>query len=123
MPHRGCTTAVRVGRRSLGPNPAVNRRFAVGVWRGGRSRVDSVDHFFVMVGQVLDDARIGGVVVRLTLHDGAVVEGVPSEPVADASRGDEIDDTGYGHRIEVAGASVDLATVRQATIVHPQPGR
>jgi hypothetical protein len=85
--------------------------------------VDTVDHFFVMVGQVLDDARIGGVVVRLTLTDGTVIEGVPSEPVADASQGDEIDDTGYGRWIEVAGARIDLVTVRQATIVHPQPGR
>ena len=84
---------------------------------------DTIDHFFVMVGQVLDDARIGRVLVRLTLTGGAVVEGVPSEPVAGASDGDEIDDSGYGRWVTLAGTEVDLTAVRQATILHPDSGR
>lgn len=80
--------------------------------------LDTTDHFFVMVGQVLDSALIGGVLVRLTLSDGSVVEGVPGAP-SDAPQGEELDDSGYARWIRLAGTSVDLADVRQATFVHP----
>jgi hypothetical protein len=80
--------------------------------------LDRIDHYFVMVGQVLDSALIGGVLVRLTLSDGGVVEGVPAGPASDV-RGEELDDSGYVRWIDLAGTRVDLADVRQATIVHP----
>jgi hypothetical protein len=92
-----------------------------GCARVGRSlwHLDTIDHFFVMVGQVLDSALIGGVVVRLTLSDGGVVEGVPGAPASDVPAGEELDDSGYMRWISLSGTSVDLADVRQATIVHP----
>ena len=81
--------------------------------------MDRIDHFVVMVGQILDNALIGGVRVRLTLSDGGVVEGVPILPASVVSAADEVDDTGYGRWISLAGTTVDLADVRQATIVYP----
>jgi hypothetical protein len=84
--------------------------------------VDTIDHFHVMVGQVLDNALIGGVLVRLTLSDGGVVEGVPGQPASDIAGRDELDDSGYARRLSLAGTNVDLADVRQATIVYPETG-
>lgn len=83
--------------------------------------MEQIEHFFVMVGQLLDDAMIGAVLVRLTLSDGRVVEGVPVEPASAASRSDELDDTGYVRWIDIGGVRVELAAVRQAAIVHPCP--
>jgi hypothetical protein len=90
-------------------------------WARGHTgwTLDTVDHFFVMVGQILDNALIGGVVVRLTLSDGGVVEGVPGAPASDLWAVDEIDDTGYRRWIRLEGRTVDLSDVRQATIVYP----
>jgi hypothetical protein len=84
--------------------------------------VDTVDHYYVMVGQLIDNALIGGVVIRLTMSDGTVVEGVPAEPGANPTDvAEELDDTGYARRFSIAGADVDLAEVRQAAIVRPSP--
>jgi len=77
-----------------------------------------MEHFFVMVGQLLDSAMIGGLVVRLTLTDGRVVEGVPVSPASDGPQLDELNGTGYARSIDLAGTDVDLAAVRQATIVY-----
>jgi hypothetical protein len=81
--------------------------------------LDTIDHFFVMVGLMLDNAMIGGVLVRLTLSDGGVVEGVPGVPASDVSASDELNESGYARWITLAGRTVDLGDVRQATIVHP----
>jgi hypothetical protein len=81
--------------------------------------LDTIDHFFVMVGQLLDNAMIGGVVVRLRLSDGGLVEGVPRSPTSDASLGEELDDSGYARWIGLDGRTVDLTEVREATIVRP----
>jgi hypothetical protein len=83
------------------------------------SRMERGDHFFVMVGQLLDDAMIGGLEVRLTLTDGSVVEGVPVTPASDPASTDELDGTGYPHSIDLAGTRVELDAVRQAMISYP----
>lgn len=83
--------------------------------------LDTIDHFFVMVGQLLDNAKIGGVLVRLTLSDGRVVEGVPDGAMLDVLLGAELYDSGYARWIGLAGSTVDLSDVRDATIVRPLP--
>jgi hypothetical protein len=83
--------------------------------------LDTVDHYFVMVGQLLDNAMIGGVRVRLTLSDGVVVEGVPGAPASDPSAADELDDSGYTRWIGLDGTRIDLTDVREAAIVRPPP--
>jgi hypothetical protein len=75
-----------------------------------------------MVGQILDSAMIGSVLVRLTLGDGVVVEGIPSAPASDISGAEELDDSGYARCVSIAGIVIDLTDVRQVTIVHPAPG-
>ena len=83
-----------------------------------RPALDIADHYFVMVGQLLDNALIGGVLVRLTLRDGVVVQGVPHMPAAAASV-QELDDTGYPRWVTLGGRTVDMTEVREATIVFP----
>jgi hypothetical protein len=56
--------------------------------------------------------------VRLTLSDGDTIQGIPGAPAAAVSAS-ELDDTGYPRWVTLAGRSVDLADVRQATIVFP----
>jgi hypothetical protein len=80
---------------------------------------ERIEHFFVMLGELLDAARIGGVPVRLTLSDGRVIEGIPSARMDDASGAEELDDTGYARRIRLAGERVDLTEVCEAAIVRP----
>ena len=81
--------------------------------------VDDADHFFVMVGQLIDNARIGGIPLIFSLRGGDVVEGVPSEAAYTASPEQELDDTGYARRVELAGIAVELADIRRATVVYP----
>jgi hypothetical protein len=86
-----------------------------------RRTVDIVDHFFVMVGQLVDNAVIGDVPLIVRLTGGKEVEGIPTEPASDASPDQQLDDTGYARRIELAGTTFALSDVRRATIVHPAP--
>jgi len=81
--------------------------------------VENSDHFFVMAGQLIDNARIGRIPLIFSLSDGEVVEGVPSEAASPARRTTNVDDTAYARRVELAGIAVDLADVRRATVVHP----
>jgi hypothetical protein len=54
------------------------------------------------------------------LSNGSVVEGIPLEPASDPARDDDqLDDTGVVRSIELSGAPVNLADVREAAIVHP----
>ena len=81
--------------------------------------LDATDHFFVMVGQVLDSALTGGVRVQLTLRGGDVVDGVPIQPASDVPPGEELDDSGYVRWLRLGETRVDLAEVRQASFFHP----
>ena len=81
--------------------------------------MDSADHFFVMVGQLIDNARIGGIPLVFSLCGGEVVEGVPSEAAFTLEPDEELDDTGYARRVALAGIAVQLADIRRATVVHP----
>jgi hypothetical protein len=82
--------------------------------------VDNADHYCVVIGQMLDNAFIGSLRVRLTMRDGATVEGIPTRPVNVApGAADELDDTGYARHVSLAGVHVDLAEVCQATVMHP----
>jgi hypothetical protein len=77
------------------------------------------EHFFIMVGRLLDDARLGRLEVRLVMRDGTALDGVPDEWASRAD-GEELDDTGYVREVAIGGVRVDLAEVRQATVVHPE---
>jgi hypothetical protein len=85
--------------------------------------VDLAEHYFVMVGQLIDGARIGGLAVILDMGDGDAIEGVPSRTSPTVSPAEELNDTGYARRVDLAGGSIDLADVRRATIVHPAISR
>jgi|tagenome__1003787_1003787.scaffolds.fasta_scaffold19756371_2 hypothetical protein len=79
---------------------------------------DLVEHYLVTVGQLLDQAAIGGLRVRLELADGQTAEGAP--PLSQGAGDDQLSDTGYPPSIELDGSLVPLAQVRRATIRHPE---
>jgi hypothetical protein len=81
--------------------------------------VDNTEHYCVVIGQMLDNAFIGGLRVRLTMRNGAIVEGIPTRPVTAAPGAEELDDTGYVRHFSIAGIGVELAEVRQAAVLHP----
>jgi hypothetical protein len=78
---------------------------------------DLSSHFYATVGQVLDQAALGRLHVRLELSDGSVVVGVPSASEVHAD--DQLEDTGYPRHIRVDDHVVTLQCVRQAAIFHP----
>lgn len=81
---------------------------------------DREAHFFVTVGRLCADARIGGLSVRLTLGDGRQVVGVP-EPPRETEMGDELDTTGYVDELTVDGTTVRLSDIVDASLRHPGP--
>jgi hypothetical protein len=89
--------------------------------RDSAGAAERLGHFYVMLGQLLDGAWIGGVLVRLTLRDGSVVAGIPLAPASDPARGDELDDSGVARHIQLGSTIVDLADVRELAIVRPAP--
>src|SRR4051794_27279255 len=52
----------------------------------------TAEHFFVMVGQLIDDALIGRIPLVVALAGGDVIEGVPTQPASPASGDDELND-------------------------------
>jgi hypothetical protein len=80
---------------------------------------DRVAHFFVSVGSLCADARLGGLVVRLTLASGEEVVGVPAPP-GETEGADELDGTGYADALAVDGVAVALSDVVEASVAHPQ---
>jgi hypothetical protein len=83
--------------------------------------VDNTDHYRVVIGQMLDSAFIGGLRIRLTMRNGAIVEGIPTRPATVApGAAEELDDTGYARHVSLAGVPVDLADVCQAAVMHPE---
>jgi hypothetical protein len=81
---------------------------------------DLHSHFYFTVGQLLDQAAVGRLRVRVELSDGEAAAGVPSR--AEECPDTELDDTGYPHLVRVGDHVVALEQVRRATIVHPDGG-
>ena len=61
-------------------------------------------HFYVTIGQPLDQAAVGRLRVRLELADAGVVEGVPFG--SGGIEGPELDDSGYPRAMLVEGRVV-----------------
>jgi len=80
--------------------------------------------FFLSVGRLCGDARIGGLVVRLALTGGEEIVGVP-EPPPETEGPEELDGIGYADSVTIAGVAVALSDVVEASIAYPdrRPGR
>jgi hypothetical protein len=76
--------------------------------------------YFLAVGRVCGDARLGQLTVRLTLADGRVVVGVP-DPLRDAEGAAELDTIGYADAVTVGGTEVALSAVVEASLTRPDP--
>jgi hypothetical protein len=110
-----------LGESGVGGQPA----FPARVWRwrtaGNDAGMDDrVAHFFVSVGRLCGDARVGGLVVRLTLVSGEEIVGVPAPP-RETDGADELDGTGYADAVTVDGVAVPLSDVIEASVAHPEP--
>jgi hypothetical protein len=77
-------------------------------------------HYFLAVGRVCGDARLGQLTVRLTLADGRVVVGVP-DPLRDAEGAAELDTIGYADAVTVGGTELALSAVVEASLTRPDP--
>jgi hypothetical protein len=77
--------------------------------------------FFLSVGRLCADARIGGLSVRLRLAEGEDVVGVPYPP-PQTDGPDEVDGIGYADSVTVDGVAVTLSDVVEATVCHPGRG-
>jgi hypothetical protein len=90
----------------------------------GISRVvdDSVAQFFVSVGKLCADARIGRLTVCLRVQDGHEWVGVP-EPPPETEADDELDSTGYRDVVSIDGVDVRLSDVLEASIRRPEHSR
>jgi hypothetical protein len=81
---------------------------------------DRVGHFFISVGKLCGDARVGRLVVRLTLVGGEQIVGVPAPP-RETEGADELDGTGYADALTVDGVAVPLSDVVEASVARPEP--
>jgi hypothetical protein len=79
---------------------------------------DSVAQFFVSVGKLCADARLGRLTVCLRVHDGDEWIGVP-EPPPETEADDGLDQTGYRDVVWVDGVAVRLSDITEATIRRP----
>jgi hypothetical protein len=77
--------------------------------------------FFLSVGRLCADARIGGMTVRLRLAGGDEIVGIP-QPPPETEGPDEMDGTGYADSVSVDGIAVSLSEVVEATVSHPLSG-
>jgi hypothetical protein len=82
---------------------------------------DRVAHFFVSVGRLCADARVGGLIVRLTLVSGDEILGVPGPP-PETEGDDELDTTGYANLLTVDGVAVALSDVAEVSLARPESG-
>ena len=80
---------------------------------------DRSGHFCVTVGQLLDQAALGGFRVEVELRGGDVADGIPG---ACQGFGDRLGETGYPQHFELDGVVLSLASVIRAAVVHPADG-
>ena len=78
-------------------------------------------HYLVIVGNVCDAARLAHLPVRIKTRDGRSVLGVPETELARADDDDQVDHTGYGNRLVVAGVSLALDQVFEVRVAAPEP--
>jgi hypothetical protein len=70
-------------------------------------------------GRLCGDARVGRLVVRLTLVSGKEIVGVPAAPWETEGAG-QLDMTGYADALTVDGVAVPLSDVVEAGVAHPE---
>jgi hypothetical protein len=80
---------------------------------------DLSGHFCVTVGQLLDNAALGGFRVEVELRGGNVADGIPG-----ACDGvvDRLGETGSPQHFELDGVVLSLASVIHAAVLHPDDG-
>lgn len=80
---------------------------------------DAQAQFFVMLGTLVDDARLAHLALELMLEDGTVVFGVPESPASPAQGDNALDDTGYRREVVLDGVRVHLPEVRAVSLARP----
>jgi hypothetical protein len=79
---------------------------------------DKEAQFFVTVGKLCADARLGGFTMCLRVTDGADLLGVP-EPPPETEGSDQLDTTGYADAVRIGGVEVRLSDIVEASVRRP----
>jgi hypothetical protein len=79
---------------------------------------DNIAQFFVSVGKLCADARLGRLTVCLKAQNGHEWIGVP-EPPPETEAEDELDQTGYRDVVSIGGVDVRLSDIVEASIRRP----
>lgn len=82
---------------------------------------DRSSHFFALVGEVCDSARLADLPVRLRLKDGSELEDHP-RPAREGEAESDVDDTGYADGIDVGETRVPLSDVVLVSVRRPESG-
>ena len=78
---------------------------------------DRSAHFFALVGEVCESARLAQLPVHLLLLDGTRLEGHPRAHLAD--EGEPLAETGYADAIHLGDRRIPLSDVVEATVHRP----
>ena len=82
---------------------------------------ERISQFFLSVGRLCADARLGGLVVRLTLASEHEIVGVPESP-PQTEGPEQLDSIGYADSVTIDGVAVALSDVVEACVRHPDRG-
>ena len=89
--------------------------------RDGKVSIETFrEHYMVLVGEVCELARAGGLAVEVTTRGGRRIRGVPEPRPVNPDDPDEVDDTGFANDLTVDGEVVGLVEVTEIRI--PAPG-
>ena len=80
---------------------------------------ERVSQFYLSVGRLCADARLGGLTMRITLADGTEIIGVP-QPPRETEGVEQLDAIGYADEVTVDGVTVALSDVVAATVSRPR---
>jgi hypothetical protein len=88
---------------------------AVEAWRD-----EQVAQFGIMIGASCESARLAGLVIRVELGDGSIVEGVPSEHATTQANEEEFDGSGTRTWLKLGDTAFMTADVRSYTVMGPR---
>ena len=82
------------------------------------------DHFFVMVGDVCENARVARLPVEALTRDGHRAVGVPQpQPAEEAEPGHEVDQTGFARELRIGDEVIALDSIVELRISLPRPAQ
>ena len=83
----------------------------------------AAEHYFVIVGELCENARLARLPVEVRTRDGRWVRGVPyTRPAGPSTSAEELDHTGFAHDLLVGTETVALSSIVEISVASPSPG-